>query len=200
MLHTLPSPHSPFTTDGGTFINVADKDFAVRVWGVESGRLAHALSGHSQSVWGVAFSPDGTRVVTSGWDDTVRCWDAATGRQLHSFAGPGGNVPFLAGGRRVAYGRGREVYVPDASDGTEYPSLIGHDKVVATVAASADGSRVMSGGNDGLAILWDAATGGKLCELRGHTEGVTGVAFSGDGRSAITGSSDKTVRLWRLPK
>ena len=129
-LHTLPLPHSPFTTNSGTFNNEADKDFAVRVWGVESGQLAHNLSCHSQSVW----------VVTSGWDDTVRCWDAATGRQLHSFAGPGGNVPFLAGGRRVAYGRGREVYVPDASDGTEYPSLIGHDKAV---AASADGSRVL---------------------------------------------------------
>ena len=31
---------------------------------------------------GASFSPDGTRIVTAGYDKTARVWDAATGKAL----------------------------------------------------------------------------------------------------------------------
>src|SRR5262249_28285542 len=41
-----------------------------------------AILPHDKWVYRIAFSSDGTRVVTSGWDDYARLWDAATGRSL----------------------------------------------------------------------------------------------------------------------
>src|SRR5262249_37833272 len=52
----------------------------------------------------VAFSPDGTKVVTGSKDDTARMWDAATGQILLSFVGHANwvlSVAFSPDGRKV---------------------------------------------------------------------------------------------------
>src|SRR5262249_24166326 len=82
----------------------------------------------------------------------------------------------------------------------------GHSRQVTSVAFSADGSRVASGGSrvDGLSRvgevrLWDAATGKLLAGLEGHNGTVTSLAFAPDGKALASASdSDNTERLWDL--
>ena len=45
------------------------------------------LEGHTDSVWSVAFSPNGKQVVSGSADQTVRLWDAATGTALQTLEG-----------------------------------------------------------------------------------------------------------------
>src|SRR5262249_14568096 len=40
------------------------------------------LRGHEDTVDAVAFSPDGTHLVSASWDLTVRRWDLATGKAV----------------------------------------------------------------------------------------------------------------------
>ena len=40
-------------------------------------KVLHTLKGHDGSVWSVAFSPDGQRVVSGSFDETVKIWDAS---------------------------------------------------------------------------------------------------------------------------
>ena len=40
------------------------------------------LTGHSAAVNSVAFSPDGTRVVSGSDDNTVKIWDSQTGTEV----------------------------------------------------------------------------------------------------------------------
>jgi WD40 repeat protein len=40
------------------------------------------LTGHTHWVRSVAFSPDGSRIVSGSADETIRIWNATTGKQI----------------------------------------------------------------------------------------------------------------------
>ncbi|KAF8225961.1 hypothetical protein L208DRAFT_1407786, partial [Tricholoma matsutake] len=43
-------------------------------------QVGEALRGHEDTVFSVAFSPDGTRIVSGSFDKTIRVWDVAKGQ------------------------------------------------------------------------------------------------------------------------
>ena len=51
------------------------------------GGQAGTLRGHTDVVTTVAFSRDGTRIVSGSEDKTVRIWDVETGAEVSSFVG-----------------------------------------------------------------------------------------------------------------
>jgi WD40 repeat protein len=64
------------------------------------------------------------------------------------------------------------------------------------VAWSPDGTRVLTGSDDGSARIWDAATGKVLHHMAGHHHEVNSVAWSPDGTRVLTGSDDGSARIW----
>jgi len=158
------------------------------------------LAGHSDRVYGAAFSPDGTRVFTVSRDKTARIWDARTGAQLTVLAGKGDIFYSAAyspdGTRVVSASRDKTARIWDARTGALLAVLSGHDDRVYKAVYSPDGTRIVTASDDKTARIWDARTGAQLAVLTGHTSPVFSAAYSPNGTRIVTASGDKTARIW----
>ena len=67
--------------------------------------------------------------------------------------------------------------------------------MVASVAFSPDGKRIVTASWDNTARLWDGETGKPIGELKGHEQWVVNAAFS-PAQRIVTASWDNTARLW----
>ena len=122
-----------FSHDGTQVVSGSD-DKTVRIWDVTTGKIKGAprfwksatgktnriLNGHSAEVYSVAFSRDGTRIVSGSADETVRLWNAVTG---------------------------------------EIERVLKGDRAWSAVALSPDGTHVVSGHLDTSVLIWDIITG-----------------------------------------
>ncbi|KAG6807986.1 hypothetical protein H0H93_000734, partial [Arthromyces matolae] len=118
------------------------------------------------AVISVAFSSDGSRIVSALEDHSVRVWDASTGQELKMLEGHTQavtSVAFSSDGSRIVSGSwDKSVRVWDAPTGQELKVLDGHTHGVTSVAFSGDGGRIVSGSWDKSVRVWDAPTGHQL--------------------------------------
>ncbi len=187
------------------------------LWNVKTGKPIRRFEGHTEAVVDVAFSKDGTRLVTGSYDKTARLWDVKTGRELRRFGPHPTRVHSVAispDGRLVATGSGistveegksvsRDAVVRlwNPKTGELVRTLSGHTKDVLCLTFSPDGKRLISGGMDGYVIVWNPRTGSEMHRIQAHSGGnpwVNAIAFGPEGRFLVTGGYSLAIRVWDL--
>ncbi len=168
----------------------------MRLWDVEGNRDVRRCIGHTASVWSVAFSPDGTRLLSGSKDATLRLWDVATGRELRKFEGHDDlvtTVAFSPDGKRACRAASRVKSSCGISKRINLsPEFALGDtvKYINHVAFAPDGKRALVCADRSVYVI--AATSGKVLRtLQGHTHSVVSAVFSPDGRHILSG--------WRRP-
>jgi len=161
------------------------------------------IAGYTRSITSVAFSSDGTRLLTGSWDRTAKLWDVATGSCIRTFIGHISSVmsvAFSPDGTRILTGSldgmGGIAKLWDVATGVCIRTYSEHTDMVSSVAFSPDGACVLTGSDDGTAKLWDVATGSCIRTFAGHAGGIWSVAFSPDGTHVLTGGNDWEAKIW----
>jgi WD40 repeat protein len=152
------------------------------------------------SIYGVAFSADGTRLAVAHAHGLQSVLDTTTWQIVEQTnLGPRQfiSVSFAPSGKQMVTGEDGGSVQLWAAAPLRLINVIGqHAARIKAVAFSPDGRQVVSAGDDKLIALWDAGSGKLVTRIGLHTAPVYAVAFSPDGRRLISGGHDRSVRLY----
>jgi WD40 repeat protein/mono/diheme cytochrome c family protein len=200
--HTASVWAVAFNADGSRILS-GGRDGTVRLWETQTARELHRFEGHEDLVTCMAFGPNSRWAISAGYDNQVIRWSFETGAADPNFAfdAPVKYVNAVAvspDGSRCLVCAESNIYIADAKTGKVVRAYFGHADSVTAAAFSADGKRVLSGGDDRTLRLWEVESGKTLQVFRGCEGGVKSVAFSPDDKRVLSGSADATVRLWEI--
>ncbi|KAI0337361.1 WD40 repeat-like protein [Trametopsis cervina] len=201
--HLAPVQDVKFTPDGAHLVTSAEE--IATIWSVETGAKMVDMRGHANTVWTVAVSHAGDRVMTGSEDGTCRIWDMASGEALVILAEHGGpvwSIGWSEDDKQVLSGSDDgSAMIWDSHTGTLLHTLTPDGdatSVVGVVAWSPLGNAVCTGSSDGAIRLWDSDSGSLLAEWRGHGDKVKGVEFTSDGRNIYSACDDSSIRHWSV--
>jgi WD40 repeat protein len=146
------------------------------VWDARTGKLRLTYTGHADTAWPLAWSPDGTSIASGSWDGTTQVWNARTGKRIHTLEGmsvfawsPDGTSIALGSIAKAGERFGdSDAHVVDATTWRTLLTYTGHARSYI---------------KDGFFIA----------------QNVMAVAWSPDGTYIASGSGDKTVQVWIAP-
>lgn len=143
----------------------------VQLFDMATGQKRGKLAEDNNSLFALAFAPDGKTLAACSLQGTVYLWDTVRGGEKARLRN--GNSPkacslalaFSPDGKTLAVGAGPgNIY-------TVEPAEI---------------------------VLWDLASGEKRLTLRGHVGNIWALAFNKDGSLLASGGVDNTIKLWDI--
>eukprot|EP00730_Choanoeca_flexa_P014538 TRINITY_DN6394_c0_g1_i2.p1 TRINITY_DN6394_c0_g1~~TRINITY_DN6394_c0_g1_i2.p1 ORF type:complete len:464 (+),score=75.89 TRINITY_DN6394_c0_g1_i2:109-1500(+) len=165
------------------------------------------LTGHSQEVCGLQWSPDDTRLASGGNDNNLMLWEPmAVSRPQHIFREHKAAVKAIAWsphkhGLLASGGGTSDKSIRFWNTLTHQPlQVVDTGAQVCNIGWSRYSNELVSthGYAQNAINVWQYPSMNKLATLTGHTYRVLYLALSPDGKTIVTGAGDETLRFWQV--
>jgi WD40 repeat protein len=193
----------------------------VCIFDIETRQRIVSMRGHRDNVWTVAFSPDGSRIVSGSADTTIRIWDVQTGKEMHRLNGHtrGVNSVAFSPDSQWITSASEDMSVRLWSSESGQPvsvPLMGHTDWVTSISFSTDGYQIISGSHDSTIRIWarhklpqqitalhlsrpSASSPTDKIQLEGHPS-VLSACRSPDGSLYAASTLDGHVSIWNTER
>lgn len=178
--------------------------------------LIQTLSGHTDRVWGLAWSPSGKQLASCSGDRTVRIWSFHAGNDEESSRWQCDavleeedhdrtirSVDWSPDGRCLAtasFDASTAIWHQEDSMWELVATLEGHENEVKGVAWSPNGTALATCGRDKAVWIWEVLPGNEFEVLdikQGHSQDVKMVAWHPSGELLASASYDDSIKMWR---
>ncbi len=192
--HDRPARRVAISPDGRLLLT-ASFDASVKCWELETLHEVGTFTRHTDSVYDVAFGPDG-RAYSAGMDGAVWVWDIESGEPIGSYGVPSQSMSSMAlsaDGTTLAAGSlDGDVYVWNTSTGRPAQTLaVGHTGTVDGLAFDPGGSLLASVSRDRTVRLWALERDEQVVTQRLMAP-ATSVAWHPTKPSLVCGTGDKS--------
>jgi len=134
----------------------------IKIFDAKTGKLVAILKGHTDEVNCLAWTADGTTLISGSNDSSIRTWNTTTWQQINLFTGHTSNVYDIAispNGRILASASwDKTARLWNLENGQPIASPLQHANDVNCVSFSTDGKLLATGCDDNNAYTWDIPT------------------------------------------
>lgn len=179
-------------------VAIAGDDHVVYLWNLANQQFVQHLRGHRDWIRSLAYTPDGSRLISAGNDRRILSWDANEGnsRELVQL-----NVvvttiaPSPDGQTLAALGFDRRLRLIDTTTGSTVHEWDCPCADMRALAWSPAGGELAAAGRNGKIREWDALTGRVNGDYAVHRQRIRALRYSPDGEYLVSGSEDRTLRI-----
>ena len=149
--------------------------------------------------FGVAVTPDGSQMVTGGYDGSVHVWSMSSGEEVMVLEGHSNHIKRVTltpdGTHVISCSVDKTVRVWGMHTGEAVFVLEGHKGIVEEVSVTPDSSKVVSiSAKDGIRV-WDLSTGMEVLAIK--SLGIRSMVITKDGSQIVTWSKEMLC-VWGL--
>ncbi len=163
----LESAESVAWHPSGNYLALVCPAHEIHVWDLRRIKRLSVLKGWHNAGLHIAFTPDGERLLSNGWEVVTRVWDWRTGGQVLQMPG-GSNLQCRADGRLLHH-EGSRLSLVELTTGREYRTFVqqsnaGNDVTYWGIRVHPEGRLAVAAMSDA-ARLFDLDTGDELATL-----------------------------------
>ena len=212
-----------FSPDGKLALSIAG-DMQIILSDARTWKVLHRFKAHDGlGATKVAFSSDGKRFLSAGYDGRVWVWDIELRKEIMKFEGHRTGKTFISEGKELHHSPTEILFSPDdkqvlsfnfaqaslwdPATGKEIHRLDPKGYTFARAVYSRDGRWILAStfGEEGPSyqlVVWDARTGKEVRRLAGTIKGdhwlMNGLAVTLSGKHLVACCRDATIRTWEI--
>jgi WD40 repeat protein len=164
--------------------------------------LIRTYKGHTDSVWSVAVTPDGNKIISGSQDGTIKIWNLNSGNLEHTIEAHNDSVKTVCtdGLRIISGSRDKTIKIWNLKTGEIVRTLSGHLKAVNAIVLTRNSSKIISGSDDKTLKIWELRTGELLHTFVGNCSPVQTVTtvFAKNKEWIVYSPYNHILRVWNL--
>ncbi|NOQ74055.1 MAG: hypothetical protein GQ574_18760 [Crocinitomix sp.] len=187
-----------YSPDGSLIASGSDKENAIKVWDVNSGKIIGKLEGHTDETSALRFNADGTALISSAKDNRVILWSLinwkimdsiTTASPVNAFTvDPSKPNTFYSGSESGAVHQWTQKAFRSPT------KLYTQDHPITTIDLF--DNFIVTGSNSGRIVVYNFQDKKKLVEEKIHSGAIRGINFYNDGKGLITAGTSGKIHLW----